>query len=233
MRELILKIRDALTIKTKRRSYVPKLIKISGILAIVVGLLGLAYMAFCSSAHFTAEVNLADSAEHAIVLTFGWVMVAWCFVIFFDMLYRRHVSHILVTGIGGLIFVGYHLAQGIYRIGNGDIGNAVVYLLTVALGIWSVLFFFKKAMDGDASWLMKTVYGLTILLGFCCWGFTYTVLEAFSHFGDALFWDGVVVGLLYVAFFAIVGYVSIVSDYDPHPIEVDELGNMIETDENK
>ncbi len=227
MREFLKKAQDILSIKTKKKVYRPRP-SVMGILSLATGLIALAYAIFCTATHFFIP-GISDNGEHLIIAVFSWLIAASLLLLSLDLFYRSEASHVLIVFLGGTIVLAYQLAQGIYRLGEGnDVGNGVVYVVTAVLVFWSLLFFLKKAFDGDASWLMKTSIGLSIAGLVCSWAFSYMILEAFAHANDSLFWDGVIVGILTLCAFVYCSFTSVTSDYDPHPIMVDELGNVIE-----
>ncbi len=223
------KIGDFLTIKTKKKEYRPSM-SILAVLSLIAFVVFLAYMIFCTVTHGSA-VDPKNATEHAIIEGFGWASVASFLILSCDLIWRRNASHVLFTFLIAVAQGGYCLAQGIYRVtSKSDITSVIFFIMAFVFALWSALFFVKKALDGDASWLMKTVIGLTICWMVAAWFFAYQILEAFGHVNDALFWDGVIVGISTTVAFIYAANASLTSDFDPHPIAVDELGNIIEED---
>lgn len=220
---------DIFTIKIGGKSYRPR-VSVVAILSFLAFLVYLAYCIFCTATHFGTQAIAAESGtEHLLTLVFGWINCVLFLMLALDLTWRRNSSHILVTVLIALTNAAYALAQSIYRFENGmDVASAVFFALTAAFSLWSAGYFVKKAIDGNGNWLMKTVIGLDIAFMVIAAFFSYQVLEAFAHIGDALFWDGFMTGFFLLISFCLAGYVSMTSDYDPHPIMVDELGNIIE-----
>lgn len=224
---------DALTIKVRDKSYRPR-VSVVAILSFLAFALYLAYCIFCTTTHFGAQAIAEESGtEHLLTLVFGWINCVLFLFLSLDLTWRRNSSHILATILIALANAAYALGQSIYRFETGmDVASAVFFALTAAFSFWSAGYFVKKAIDGNGNWLMKTVIGLDIAFMVVAAFFSYQVLEAFAHIGDALFWDGFMTGFFLLISFCLASYVAMTSDYDPHPIMVDELGNIIESDEN-
>ncbi len=225
---------DALTIKVRGKSYRPRLSAVA-ILSLLAFAVYLAYCIFCTATHFgTLAVAEETGTEHLLTLVFGWINCLLFLFLGLDLIWRQSSSHVLATVLISLANGGYALGQSIYRFEAGlDTASAVFFALNALFSFWSAGYFVKKAIDGSGNWLMKTILGLNIAFMVIAAFFSYQILEAFAHFGDAIFWDGFMTGFLLIISFCLASYVGMTSDYDPHPIMVDELGNIVEDDDGE
>ncbi|GEM_PF-4360700 len=150
--------------------------------------------------------------------------------LFVDTLVRKEVSHIAVTCTCGVVAFAYLLGNSIVELMASQEGAGAFYAVGAIGAAATVFFFVKKMLDGDATLGYKIAGGVTLigtLFGVC---FAFPFLDAYTHANEAIFWAGGFFGIAMMILMAVTFYVSISSDYDPNPIEIDEFGNPVDND---
>lgn len=152
------------------------------------------------------------------------------FALFCDTLARKEVSHIAVTCTCGLVSLIYLVGNAVVEFMASNEGAGAFFAIGAVASAFMIYFFIKKMLDGDATLGYKIAGGATLLgtlFGVC---FAYPFLDAYTHANETIFWAGGFFGIAMMILMAVTFYVSISSDYDPNPIEIDEFGNPVDND---
>lgn len=177
---------------------------------------------------YVKNPDINTYSQGVAVLVFLPIATLFSGALFFDCLLRKGVSHIAVTVSSGLAVVAYLITNAIVEFATGSKGASIFLILASIAGIALVFFFIQKMLDGDATLGYKISGGLCgvfALFGICL---AYPFLDAYSHADESIFWGGGFLGIAILIILAVTFYVSVSSDYDPNPIEIDEFGNPIE-----
>lgn len=151
-------------------------------------------------------------------------------VLFIDTYLRKEVSHIAATCTCGAVTFIYLAANAVVQFMSSGEGAGVFFAIGAVGAAAMIYFFVNKMLDGDATLGYKIAGGATLigtLFGVC---FAYPFLDMYSHSTESIFWTGGFFGIAMMVLMSVAFYVSISSDYDPNPIEIDEFGNPIDND---
>ena len=87
-----------------------------------------------------------------------------------------------------------------------------------ALGIaCSLVFFVKKTLDGDCSWLyyVSVILGAAFLFLASCTKYSYSILNALGHQGDVVYWGSYGVSRIALLSYLLGAYLNLSLDYEP------------------
>ncbi len=148
---------------------------------------------------------------------------------FFDLLYRKKASHVLLVLLHGISVFAYCLTLTIVAFEKGSEGttSGIFYAVCSVCTFLSIFSYIFKALNGDADWKFKTINGCSIVFLFLAVCFSYSILDSYEHIGDTVFWLGLLAGLFILLESVLATSISTLSDYDPHPIQLDEFGNPV------
>jgi hypothetical protein len=181
---------------------------------------------------FSDRVAYLFTPDNVTSLIFACIFLVIVVALFVALLTRKDKSHIGYTVlVSGLVFA-YSLTKAIICFTSGAVlqyANAgVLYCVAALASLFQIVFFILKALDGDADWRYMTSSVVTAVFLFLASAFQYSLLDAYSHMGDTVFWQGYSVSRLIIFVEIIAIIVSLRSDYDPNPILLDEFGNPID-----
>ncbi len=207
------------------KTYVPSFSGLSIFALGMVLLTGLYWICYWSS-DLSAVTNLSEPTTFNVFMGIAFFL---SLISFFDLLYRKKASHILLVLLHGVAVFGYSLTIAIVAFLKGATGttSGVFYVVAALFCFASLFFYCVKAMDGDADWKYKTATGGAIVFLFLAVCFSYSILDSFSKQDDPVFWLGMLAGILILMESIFATSTSILCDFDPHPLQLDEFGNPI------
>lgn len=195
------------------------LLAIAGILSAVYG--------FSKLSSIGASYVTENGINVALALTIG------CFMALFatDMLLRQKVSHVAFSLTGQLIIVAYTLYQLIRCFVSGGfatVTGGVFYAIALLGELVLVYAIAEKALDGDASTLFYISFIVEVLFLLFASAQVYSFFDIYSERKNPVYWMGLLDALLLLCFSFYVAFVSLWSDFEPHPIRLDEFGNPVD-----
>ncbi len=214
---------DVLTIRWHGRTYRP-VFDGHCLFAAIALLLDVLYFILLG---VTGAINMATPE----IITFNVTMsFALVFLVFFlvDLLYRKNATHILWIVLFGALVFAYALSVGLVLQLVKNNGSSAFFFIAAFFSFTSLILYVRKALVGDADIWFKISAGLMITFYFLGWLFGYPILDAFGQGGDLNYWFGVYSSLAFSVYAVMVAYISSQTDYDPHPLELDEFGNPID-----
>lgn len=213
----------------------------SGFLA----LMGICFTICFSVSHFLSDNKfLAFPQDYAFNVVFYVLVLGASICLFFDLLHRGKVSHIFFILLFAILFNVYCFYYLIYNVQIGKPVGAVFYCLAFLSSLGADVYYVKKALSGDAN---LPFWAFCIATwGFFVFGFVanYTFFDTYSFVNgsfsdfipkDFFFW-GNVIGTRMMLFCSIaITSISLKCDFDPHPLVLNELGQVVyeKKDKNK
>ena len=171
---------------------------------------------------FTGD-HTADSYLHTgeagISLAFVIVVAVFLLIFLLDHQFRKKSSHIGVTVLGSLCLFAFCLTRGIYHVTNEELLNGLTDFLSAALIAAMAVFFVKKSLDGDCVTAYYVIAILAVLSLYLTFVSSYSLLDAFSHDGDIVFWCGYGVTRYFLLAFLLIIWTNFRSDFEPRGIE--------------
>lgn len=164
-------------------------------------------------------------------LVFVLIFFALFIALFVSLLYHKNVSHIgFVLAFGGLILI-YCLAKLILlsvSFKNSYINAILFYALALVGCGFMIYFYILKGLDGDANFRYFLVFGLTCACLYFAMIGQYSFFDTYTYKGNSVFWISLFGSRIILYSFIAATIVSVKSDYDPNPIQLDEFGNPID-----
>jgi hypothetical protein len=161
------------------------------------------------------------------VVLFFFLFIA----LFISLLYHKNVSHIgYVLSFGGLLFL-YALIKIItlaISFKSSYINSILFYSLSLIGAAFMIYFYILKGLDGDANFRYFLVFGLTFVFLYFAMIGQYSFFETYTYKGNSVFWISLFGSRIVLYGFIVATIVSVKSDYDPNPIQLDEFGNPID-----
>ena len=155
--------------------------------------------------------------EAIVHLVFLIGSIGFFLALFFDLLFRKKASHILLVELGTLWTLAYYLARSItsFQIGSVHVLTGLIYLAAFLTSAVMGILFFKKALDGDnlSSYWVFLIASLVLGYFASAGNNSYSILSAYSHNGDFTYWFSYASSRLMIGVFALCAYVNLHFDF--------------------
>ncbi len=172
----------------------------------------------------TSDAYLGQSSN-VISLTFATILFLYLIVLSLDLLFRNGSSHILMVLVGELIISAYAITKTAWTFNLDSTRQtmSIIFLIIGDIGLISMHYFFlKKALDGDHDifyTICLYVAGIFLYFGLVQYD---SLLDAYSHLGDLVFWGDYGIAHLMVALYVGLAFINLKSDFDPEPLELND-----------
>ena len=132
--------------------------------------------------------------EAIVHLVFLIGSIGFFLALFFDLLFRKKASHILLVELGTLWTLAYYLVRSItsFQIGSVHVLTGLIYLSSYWVFLIASLVLGYFASAGNNS---------------------YSILSAYSHNGDFTYWFSYASSRLMIGVFALCAYVNLHFDF--------------------
>lgn len=176
-------------------------------------------------------IPAAKVAENSINIVFAFIIGIFMIIFATDMLFRHKVSHIACTFIGQLLLIVYTLLRMISSFQANEFKattGAIFYAITLVAELVLAYSIVEKALDGDASIVFVISFVVEILFIVFASFQVYSLFDVWGEKDNNVYWMGVFDSLIIMGFSCYVYFVALKSDYEPHPIKLDQFGNPVD-----
>lgn len=180
--------------------------------------------------------------DYVFNLVFDFLIFFASLGLFFDLLFRHKVSHVVFVLLFALLVNVYCLYYGIYDCMTGEPVGAVFFFFCLFTSIGADVFYVKKALGGDANipfWAFSiATWAFFIFASVANYTFfdTYAFSNgAFSDFiaKDFYFWGDLLTMRTILLSSVVASTISLQCDFDPKPLKLNDLGQVIYEDSPK
>lgn len=159
------------------------------------------------------------TSENNISLWFLGIAIVFFVLILLDLILRKKSSHVLICFVGAILAAIYSLVRSIYCIQAGSISvvAGVTYAISSICFVVLSAFFVKKSWDGDCGvwyYVFLIVGGLLFFFSSAT-SSSYSILNAYSHSNDVVYWTGYAVSRFYLLLIILLTFINISCDYFP------------------
>ena len=213
----------------KNKRFIPLIIAYGVLLVLLLPIFVYAILAYSNPAKYNYRLDYLQAGEavdgylhtgeYALTLVFLGLLFAGLTLGLLSWIFRRKSTQIAVSCLLSVIAFSYCLARSVYCFGLGGTNSipAIFYLIG-ALGIaCSLVFFVKKTLDGDCSWLyyVSVILGAAFLFLASCTKYSYSILNALGHQGDVVYWGSYGVSRIALLSYLLGAYLNLSLDYEP------------------
>ncbi|HAS55967.1 MAG TPA: hypothetical protein DCR94_01650 [Firmicutes bacterium] len=177
------------------------------------------YLSDIEKADMNVVKKFLFTNENIISLTFLAIIMGFFILVLLDLIIRKKSTHILICFFGAILASAYALTRSIYCFQTGSISLVSGFTYAVSSICFLVLsiFFIKKTFDGDCGiwyYILLIVGGLLFFFSSAT-SSSYSILNAYSHSNDVVYWTGYAVSRFYLLLIALLAFINISCDYFP------------------
>lgn len=200
---------------------------------VILGYL-LAIFALVSAIFGLSKISTISSSlagENIVNLIFAFIVAIFMALFSTDMLLRQKVSHVAYSLLGQIIVIGYTISEIVVCFSKGvftDTTGGVFYCIALVAELLLAYAIVEKALDGDASKLFVASFIVEALFIVFAGNQIYSFFDVWAERSNNVYWLGLFDSLSLILTGFYVYFVSFKSDFEPHPIKLDQFGNPID-----
>lgn len=215
------------------------------IVTFAAALMGIAFFFSLFIAHTQGGFGaLSLPQDYVFNLVYDFLILFASLGLFFDLLFRHKVSHIAFVLLFALLVNVYCLYYGIHDCLSGEPVGAVFFFLCLLTSVGADVFYVKKTLGGDANlpfWAFSiATWSFFVFASVANYTFFDTYAFSNGSFSDFIakdfyFWGDLLTMRTVLLSSIAASTVSLQCDFDPKPLKLNDLGQVIYEDpsENK